>query len=148
MKNISALIIVIMALAFVGCTETEFEKVAIPTNSVTGEFVVELNLPDLDITDHQHILIYNTAGSKDSIWVEDHDFFESMVRVKYDGNNKFSVTNGIDILHGASVNIKGEVFPEKDSIHVEWTYLQVDIGLGDDDYLVTANGILYNGITN
>lgn len=148
MKNISALILLITTLAYMGCTETEYEKVTFPTTVVTGEYVVDLNLPDLDITDHQHIRVYNTSSSADSLWVEDNDFFESMVRVKFDGNNKFSVVNGVDILSGINVNITGEVYPEKDSIHVEWTYLDVDIGLGEDDYLVTANGILYNGFTN
>lgn len=148
MKNISALIILITALAYMGCTETESEKVTFPTTAVTGEYVVELNIPDLDVTDHQHIRVYNTSFSTDSLWVEDHDFFETLVRVKFDGNNKFSVTNGVDVLSGIHVNIAGEVFPEKDSVHVEWTYLDVDIGLGEDDYLVTANGILYNGFTN
>jgi hypothetical protein len=130
------------------CTETEFDKVTFPYTHVTGEYVMEFELPSLDITDQQHLWVFNTANSADSLWVEDHDFFQTQVRVKWDGNNKFSATNGVDILSGLSVDITGEVFPENDSIHVEWTYYDADIGLGEDDYVVTASGVRYNGITN
>lgn len=131
-----------------GCTETEFDKVLLPTSDIGGEYVVDLELPALDITDVQHIRLFNTAAGGDSLWVEDRDFFESQVKVALNDDNTFGITNGKDILFGADVNIAGQVFPENDSIHVEWTYLQVDIGEGPKDYVVTANGVLYNGITN
>ena len=130
------------------CTETEFDKVLLPTSEIGGEFVVALELKPLDITDVQHIRVFNTAAGGDSLWVEDHDFFESQVKVILNGDNTFGITNGRDILNDAAVNISGQVFPENDSIHIEWTYLQVDIGLGPDDYVVEANGVRYNGLTN
>lgn len=145
-KNITLL----SAVAFLlwSCTETEFDKVLLPTSEVGGEYVVTLELASLDITDVQHIRVFNTSAGGDSLWVEDHDFFESQVKVSLNDDNTFGITNGRDILNDARVNITGQVFPEKDSIHVEWTYLQVDIGLGPDDYVVEANGVRYNGLTN
>ena len=131
-----------------GCTETEFDKVTLPTTGVAGEYATIVELDAFEISEEHHIRVYNTALSTDSLWVEDHDFFQTQVRVKYDGANKFSITQGVDILSGIEVNINGEVFPENDSIHVEWEYLQVDIGEGPADYVVTADGTLYNGITN
>jgi hypothetical protein len=130
------------------CTETEFDKVVLPTTDVAGEYVVTLELQELDITDEQHIRVFNTSSSWDSLWIEDLNFFGSQVKVALNDDNTFGITNGVDIFSGANVNITGKVFPENDSIHVEWTYLQVDIGLGLDDYLVVANGVLYTGLTN
>lgn len=138
----------IAAVLLWGCTETEFDKVVLPTTDVAGEYVVTLELAALDITDEQHIRVFNTSAGGDSLWIEDLDFFESQVKVALNDDNTFGITNGVDILYGVDVNITGKVFPENDSIHVEWTYLQVDIGLGPDDYTVVANGVLYNGITN
>lgn len=145
-KNIALLLGV--GLLLWGCTETEFDKVLLPTSQIGGEYVVALELESLDITDVQHIRVFNTATGGDSLWVEDLDFFESQVKVYINDDNSFSITNGRDILNDADVNITGQVFPEKDSIHIEWTYLQVDIGLGPDDYVVEANGVRYNGLTN
>lgn len=147
-RNIKTVLSSIVIFLSAGCTDTEFKKVTLPTTGISGEYVVTLNLEALDITDVQHIRVFNTASSTDSLWVEDHDFFETQVRVKWDGNNTFGIVNGVDILSGINVNIAGEVFPASDSIHVEWTYLQVDIGLGPEDYVVQADGVLYNGITN
>lgn len=130
------------------CTETEFDKVLLPTTEVAGEYVVTLELEALDITDEQHIRLFNTAAGGDSLWLEDLNFFESQVKVALNDDNTFGIINGVDILYGVDVHVTGQVFPEKDSIHVEWTYLQVDIGLGPEDYHVVADGVLYNGITN
>jgi hypothetical protein len=138
----------IVALLYLGCTETEFDKVTLPTTDIAGEYVVTLELPAFGISEEHNIRVFNTAYSTDSLWVEDHDFFETQVRVKRDGANKFSVTQGTDLFSGIEVNINGEIFPEKDSIHVEWEYLQVDFGDGPEDYVVTGNGVLYNGLTN
>jgi hypothetical protein len=148
MNKTTNILLFALAVLLAGCTETEFDKVTLPTTDIGGEYVTTLELGALGITDVQHIRLFNTSFGTDSLWVEDLDFFESQVRVKLNDDNTFGVTNGIDILNGADVNITGKVFPENDSIHVEWTYLQVDIGLGPDDYVVTANGVLYNGITN
>lgn len=130
------------------CTETEFDKVVLPTTEVAGEYVVTLELPALDITDVQHIRIFNTSSSFDSLWIEDANFFGTQVRVGLNDDNTFGITNGLDILGDISVDVTGRIFPENDSIHVEWTYKDVDIGLGEDDYQVIANGVLYNGLTN
>lgn len=142
------IILFLFSLLFFGCTETTFDKEVLSTAKVTGEYVTTMELEALDIAEDHNIRIYNTSFSSDSLWVEDHDFFQTQVRVAYDGEQKFSITNGTDILSGIRVNITGEVFPDNDSIHVEWTYLQVDIGEGEQDYVVTADGVLYNGITN
>lgn len=130
------------------CTEPDFDKILLPTSDIGGEYVVDLELESLGITDVQNIRLFNTAAGGDSLWIEDLNFFESQVKVSLNEDNTFGITNGRDILNDASVNITGQVFPEKDSIHVEWTYLQVDIGEGPNDYVVTANGVLYNGLTN
>lgn len=138
----------IAALLVWSCTETEFDKILLPTSDIGGEYVVTLELEAFDITDVQHIRVFNTAAGGDSLWVEDPDFFESQVKVILNDDNTFGVTGGWDILNGVDVDITGAVFPEKDSIHVEWKYLQVDLGDGPDDYVVTADGVLYNGLIN
>ena len=61
------------------CTETEFDKVVLPTTDVAGEYVVTLELPALDVTDVQLIRVFNTASSFDSLWIEDPDFFGTQV---------------------------------------------------------------------
>ncbi len=128
------------------CTETEFDKVVLPTTDVAGEYVVTLELPALDVTDVQLIRVFNTASSFDSLWIEDPDFFGTQVKVGLNDDNTFGITNGVDILSGISLDITGKVFPEKDSIHIEWLYKDVDIGLGEDDYQVIANGVVYDGL--
>lgn len=143
--------IVVLAMAAVAvwsCAEPDFDKVLLPTSDIGGEYVVTLELAAFDITDVQHIRIFNTAAGGDSLWVEDLDFFESQVKVSLNDDNSFGITGGRDILNDVEVNITGMVFPENDSIQVEWTYLQVDLGDGPEDYVVTANGVLYNGLTN
>jgi hypothetical protein len=147
-RIISAILYSAVVMLLANCTETDFKKVTLPTTAISGEYVVALNLAALDITDEQHIRVFNTTFSTDSLWVEDADFFETQVRVKWNGDHTFGVSNGVDIWSGIDVDINGEVFPANDSIHVEWTYKQVDIGLGPEDYVVTADGVLYNGITN
>lgn len=133
--------------ALFSCQEIEVEKKSVPAADVVGEWVVDLELTQPFATsDQQVIRIYNTANSTDSLWVEDADFFESKVRVKWDGADGFSAEGAEDILHGEVVNITGKIFPEKDSIHVEWRYLQG--GDPADDYVVVGNGVLYNGLTN
>lgn len=138
----------LLALTQLGCTEeNDFEKVVLPYTEIVGEYVVDLDLTQpFEFHDQQTIIISNTAASNDSLWIEDANFFESKVRVKLTGN-KFSVIEGEDILHGEIVNITGEVFPEKDSVHVEWRYLQMT-GDPADDYIVQAHGVLFNGLTN
>lgn len=144
MKNT---IYLLLFTALASCQEIEVEKKVLPNVHVAGEWVVDLELTQpFAASDHQVIRIYNTANSSDSLWVEDADFFESKVRVKWDGANGFSAEGAEDILHGEIVNISGQVFPDKDSIHVEWRYLQG--GDPADDYVVVANGVLYNGLTN
>ena len=138
----------IAGLLLWSCTEMEFDKVLLPTSDIGGEYVVNLELEALGITDVQHIRLFNTAAGGDSLWVEDLNFFETQVKVGLNDDNTFGITNGKDILNDTDVNITGQVFPEMDSVHVEWTYLQVDIGEGPKDYVVEANGVLYNGITN
>ncbi|UII20181.1 hypothetical protein [Fulvivirga ligni] len=143
-KMISVLSIGILAW---GCTENEYDKVVLPYTNVVGEYVVDMHLSQpFVVDDHVTIVISNTAAAEDSLWLEDANFYESKVRVKMEGN-KFFTTEGDDLLHGEVVNIEGEVFPEKDSIHVEWRYLQMS-GDPGDDYVVEANGVIYNGITN
>ena len=130
-----------------GCTEQDPEKVVLPTVGIAGEYVVVLELKQpFEASDQQNIQIYNTANGFDSLWIEDHNFFESKVKVKWDGANSFSAEEGEDVLHGEIVNITGQIFPERDSIHVEWRYLQG--GDPEDDYVVEANGVLYNGLDN
>nr|PZN48419.1 MAG: hypothetical protein DIU61_18795 [Bacteroidota bacterium] len=138
--------VLVTAVLFWSCTETEFDKVLLPSTEVAGEYVVTIELPALDITDVQHIKVFNTSSSFDSLWIEDPDFFETQVKVKLNSDNTFGITNGVDIFSGISVDITGKVFPEKDSIHIEWLYKDVDIGLGEDDYQVIANGVLYDGL--
>jgi hypothetical protein len=131
----------------VSCTETEFDKVLTDATSISGEYDVALELTQpFAASDHQLIAIFNTANS-DSLWIVDANFFESQVKVPWTGENTFSISNGEDIIHGEVVDIIGEIFPANDSIHVEWRYLQ---GTGDpaDDFVVTASGFLYNGLTN
>jgi hypothetical protein len=135
---------------FWSCADTNInvKKQTFPYTEVSGEYSVALELTGAaTASDHQHILIYNTASGLDSLWIEDRDFFDSKVEVKWDGSHLFAVTNGNDLAHGEIVNITGTVFPEQDSVHVEWRYLQ---GTGDpnDDYVVTADGSLYNGLKN
>jgi hypothetical protein len=147
MKKIALLIAVITVL-FWSCADTTInvKKQVFPYTNVVGEYVVALELTQpFAASDHQHILIYNTTSSLDSLWIEDRDFFDSKVEVKWDGSNAFSITNGNDLAHGEVVNITGQVFPEKDSVHVEWRYLQ---GTGDpnDDFVVTADGSIYDGL--
>jgi hypothetical protein len=142
------IILPIFALIVFGCTETEGEKTVFPTTHVTGEYALELELTQpIQAHSEETVRIYNTANSTDSLWIEDEDFFESKVRVKWNGDNTFSIEQGDDILLGEVVNITGEVFPANDSIHIEWRYLQ---GTGDpaDDYVVVGNGVLFNGFTN
>ena len=131
---------------FWSCTETEYDKEIIPTTEASGEYVVELELPALDIIDVQHIHVFNTASSFDSLWIADFDFFGTQVKVGLNDDNTFGVTNGVDILSGITVDVTGKVFPEKDSIHVEWLYMDVDLGDGEQDYEVIANGVLYTGL--
>jgi hypothetical protein len=131
---------------FWSCTETEYDKEIIPTTEASGEYVVELELPALDIIDVQHIHVFNTASSFDSLWIADFDFFGTQVKVGLNDDNTFGVTNGVDILSGITVDVTGKVFPEKDSIHVEWLYRDVDLGDGEQDYEVIANGVLYTGL--
>lgn len=148
MKTITKMISVLsIGLLAMGCTENEYDKVVLPYTNVVGEYVVDMHLSQpFEVDDHVTIIISNTAAAEDSLWLEDANFYESKVRVKMDGN-KFFVTEGDDLLHGEVVNIEGEVFPEKDSIHVEWRYLQMS-GDPGDDYVVEANGVIFNGITN
>jgi hypothetical protein len=145
--KLKILFVILCLGVFSRCTETEGEKIVLPTAGITGEYVVVLELTQpFEAESEQHILIYNTANGFDSLWVEDHNFFESKVKVKWDGANSFSAEAGEDIFHGEVVNIAGQIFPEKDSIHVEWRYLQG--GEPEDDYVVVANGVLHNGLTN
>ncbi|HLT80390.1 MAG TPA: lipid-binding protein, partial [Cyclobacteriaceae bacterium] len=73
------------------CTETEFDKVLLPTTEVAGEYVVTLELEALDITDEQHIRLFNTAAGGDSLWLEDLNFFESQVKVALNDDNTFGI---------------------------------------------------------
>ena len=132
---------------FAACQDDEVKKQEFSYTPIVGEYDVHLELTQpSEASGHETIRIYNTANSMDSLWVEDDSFFESQVKVKWTGGNTFSVENGHDIIHGEVVNITGTIFPEKDSIHVEWRYLQG--GAPEDDYVVVANGVLYNGLTN
>jgi hypothetical protein len=136
------------AVTLYACTETEGEKTVFPTTIVTGEYALELELTQpFEAASEETVRIYNTANSKDSLWIEDEAFFDSKVKVKWNGDNTFSIEEGEDIAHGEVVNITGEIFPAKDSLHIEWRYLQ---GTGDpaDDFVVVGNGVLFNGFTN
>lgn len=146
MKKTVAFLLAVVTLY--ACTETEGEKIVLPTSKITGEYVVNLELTQpFEASAEETIRVYNTANSADSLWVEDEAFYDSKVRVKWDGNTKFFVEEGNDIAHNEIVTISGEIFPANDSIHVEWRYHQ---GTGDpaDDFVVFANGVLYNGLTN
>lgn len=145
MKNIYTLMIA--ALCFTACTdEGDVDKVVLPYTDVVGNYVVELELTQpFEVTEVHSILLSNTAADRDSLWIIDPDFFGSQVRVLLEGNT-FSTIEGEDIMFGEVVTISGEVFPEQDSIHVEWRYLQG--GDPSDDYVVIANGVLFDGITN
>lgn len=135
-------VIVMTMIGFFACEEEGVEKV--PFTRATGEFVAEFELTQpFETQESHHFKIYNTSGSNDSLWIDEPDFFDSKVKVARTGN-KFSIEGGTDIIHGEIVNITGEVFPAKDSVHVEWRYLQG--GDPADDYVVIANGHRYTGL--
>lgn len=141
--------ILLLGVGFSACDteENDFKKVTFPYTDVVGEYVVNLELTQpFAASDVNTIIISNTAANNDSLWIEDGGFFESKVRVNRE-DMTFSVTEGHDLFYGETVNIQGQVFPENDSIHVEWRYLQMT-GDPADDYVVEANGVLYNGIDN
>jgi hypothetical protein len=145
-KNImSILVLSILAMA---CVEPEVEKIVLPGSDVAGEYIVHLELTQpFAASDEQVIRIFNTASlDADSSWLEDHDFFESQVKVRWTDAYNFSAESGKDVLHGEVVNITGRIFPETDSIHVEWRYLQG--GAPEADYVVIGKGVRYNGLTN
>jgi hypothetical protein len=130
------------------CTdEGDVDKVTFPYTQLVGTYVVDMDLTQpFEVSEEHSILLSNTAAQEgDSLWLIDPDFFDSRVKVAWEGNT-FSTTEGVDLINGEIVNVQGEVFPEQDSIHVEWRYLQG--GAPEEDYIVIANGVLYNGITN
>ena len=144
---ISGAFALLFTLTFISCQEQEVKKVTLPSTKIAGEYIVDFELTQpFAASSTETLRIFNTSDMDNSLWVEDHDFFESQVKVTWDGGNTFSVENGNDILNGEIVNITGTIFPEKDSIHIEWRYLQG--GDPADDYVVVANGVLYNGLTN
>ena len=137
------LMTVIAAAALWACDEEGRREE--PFTPATGEFDATFELTGADeATGHANFRIYNTSGSTDSLWIDDENFFESKVKVKWDGANNFSIEEGVDVYNGEVVNITGELFPEKDSVHVQWRYIQG--GDPADDYYVEAGGRRYTGL--
>lgn len=133
-----------MVVALLGsCDADENEGEKKKYTNVVGEFDAEFELTQpFQASDHVHFLIYNTADESDSLWIDEENFFESKVKVAWDGKNTFSVTEGHDVYNGETVNIEGEIFG--DSVRVEWRYLQG--GDPEDDYIVIAKGKRYTGL--
>ncbi|MBL3656870.1 hypothetical protein [Fulvivirga sediminis] len=150
LKNYTKYIIFLLTLVggLTSCTEeNDYDKVTFPYTEVVGEYVVDVQLTSpFETSDHVTIILSNTSTSNDSIWIEDEDFFKSKIKARLEGN-KLSAINGLDIFKGKRANVQGEVFPENDSIHIEWTYIE-GFGELEADNIVEANGILFNGITN
>lgn len=129
------------------CTEeNDFEQAKLPFEYISGEYVSEMEYVNAAIEGHDITIILTTTSRGDSLWLEDQDFWTSKVRVNVDGNT-FSAEGADDIYLGEVVDVSGEIFPENDSIHVEWRYLRFTGDPADDD-IVTADGVIFNGITN
>lgn len=137
-------LLIILALgSLASCSDSDV-KIKMPYTAISGEYDAEFNLSQpVTASDQVHFRIYNTANSNDSLWIDDENFFESKVKVHWDGNNRFSVIEGVDLYNGEVVNIEGELY-KGDSIRVEWRYLQG--GDPEDDYVVVAKGKRYTGL--
>ncbi len=143
-KILNLAVITCVIVGLYSCEQEGREEV--PYTKVTGEFVTDLTLTGAaEAHTVAHIEIFNTAEGTDSLWIADTHFFESQVKVKWDGKRSFSAVNGVDILLGEVVNITGEVL-EDGTINVEWRYLQG--GDPADDYVVVGVGHRYTGLDN
>jgi hypothetical protein len=153
MKKIPIIAVILAALVWscnLSDTDVVTKKVTYNYTKAAGEYAVNFELTDGDeASGTGHFKIYNTSFSKDSLWIEDTEFWGSQIKVKFnETDNTFSVTNGANILsHSGEVGtITGQVFREQDSVQVEWRYPDVDDP--SITYVVTAQGKLYNGETN
>jgi hypothetical protein len=142
MKKIIVLISIVSVVLH-GCLEDTREGPKTPFENIAGDYEAEFEFiePAPDMTT-AHFRVFNVgSGTLDSLWVQDENVWESMVKVKWDGKNSFSITEGHDIIHGEVVNITGEIF-SKDSIRVEWHYVQADPA---DDVIIVAKGKRFSG---
>ncbi len=141
-KILNWVIITTVAAGLYACDEAGRDEV--PYTKVTGEFVTDLTLSGADEAQaEEHIEIFNTAEGTDSLWIADTHFFDSKVKVKWDGKRSFSAVEGKDIVHGEVVNITGEILDDG-TLHIEWRYLQG--GDPADDYVVVGVGHRYTGL--
>src|SRR5690606_21668415 len=99
------------------CTETEFDKVLLPTTEVAGEYVVTLELEALDITDEQHIRLFNPAVGGDTVFHAGLNIFVSQVTVPHTDYTTFAITNSVDTPYGVDLRVSFQVFAEQHSIH-------------------------------
>jgi hypothetical protein len=141
-KILNWVVVTCVVTGLCSCEQAGREEV--PYTKVTGEFVTDLTLTGAaEAHAVEHVEIFNTAEGTDSLWIVDHDFFQSQVKVKWDGKRSFSAVEGVDIVFGEVVNITGEI-QEDGTINIEWRYLQG--GDPADDYVVVGVGHRYTGL--
>lgn len=100
---------------------TKYKEFA-PNSELLGEFVVSYYDVDMNpLLEDALMMVYNTATSEDSVWVDDMmNFWQYKVKAKVNGTS-FAVDQGKDLIWDDNTSItKGSVDGDKIYLELEW----------------------------
>lgn len=127
-------VLALLAFSFAGCDddpEQEFES----TYPVAGEWYVHEYYGNGSNYGPYHLQIFNTANSKDSVWIS--NIYDNHIKVKaiVNADKTFGITDGPDIAEEvAKVTISGGKIIDTDSVYFDVILYDEDNEIVDQFY--------------
>ena len=122
-------------LTAVSCQDDDFDREFDPTHPVSGEWYVTEYYDGAEPYGPYHLQIFNTAFSRDSLWVS--NIYDSGIKVKtlLNADRTFGITQGTDISEEVTtVSISNGKILSADSIYFDVVLYDEDGEIVDQFY--------------